>query len=279
MSGATLRPEGGWPLWRRQALTVMWLELRRGLSIRRGWWLLFLAFSPLLIITMHALHDGQHPLPEETLVLAGIVQVFYVRLGIFFGCLGLAMRIVRGEVAERTLHYAFLAPVRREVLIVGRFLASALWSFLLFGSGVAATFVLVYGHFPAGREFLGTRPALAHLAAYLLATALTCLGYLSVSLAMSLLVKNPVLPAVILLLWEGINGMLPAWLKHFSVTFYVKPLFPVELPVEGISGLFTVVAEPTPAWLAVAGLLAFASLALALACWRVRRLEISYGAD
>ena len=81
------------------------------------------------------------------------------------------------------------------------------------------------------------------------------------------------------LFWEGTNGALPVWLKRFSVTYYLKPLFRVELPIEGILGLFTVVAEPTPPWLAVSGLLLFATLVLAFACWRVRRLELLYSTD
>jgi hypothetical protein len=44
-------------------------------------------------------------------------------------------------------------------------------------------------------------------------------------------------------------------------------------------GLFTVVAEPTPPWLAVSGLLLFAALVLAFACWRIRRLEVLYSSD
>jgi hypothetical protein len=46
-----------------------------------------------------------------------------------------------------------------------------------------------------------------------------------------------------------------------SVTYDLKPLFPVERPIEGVLGLFTVVAEPTPPWLAVSGRLVFAALA------------------
>jgi hypothetical protein len=76
-----------------------------------------------------------------------------------------------------------------------------------------------------------------------------------------------------------VNAALPAWLKHLSVTFYLKPLYPVELPVSGILRLFTVVAEPTPAWLAVSGLLAFTAAVVVFACWRVRALEVSYSAD
>jgi len=272
-------PDGAGPaLWRRQVLAVLRLELLKHLSLSR-FWLFFLAFAPTFIITAHALHDRRCDLPKETLILAVIMQVFYMRVGIFFGCLGLCVLALRGEVAERTLHYPFLAPLRREVLIVGKFLAAALLAMAIFGAGVLASFALMYGHFDAGREFVRNGQGLSHLGAYLLLVVLACLGYSAVFLAMSLIFKNPVITPVILFLWEGANGILPAWLKRFSVTYYLKPLFPVELPIEGPTGLFTIVAEPTPAWLAVWGLIAFAVLVLAYACWRIRRFEISYSTD
>ena len=269
----------GWPLRRRQLWLVMRAELRRTFSFWRSLWLVMLAFAPVVILTAHAINDTHCNLEEETLILAGIVQAYYVRFGIFFGCLWIFLRLVRGEVAERTLHYLLLAPLRREVLIVGKLLAGAVATIVIFGAGVLASFALMYGHTPAGRAFVANGPALGHLQSYLLVTALACIGYGAVFLALSFVFKNPIVPAVIVLVWEGINGVLPVWLKRLSVTFYLKPLFPVELPVAGISGLFTVVAEPVPAWLAVSGLLAFASLVVVYACWRMRRLEVSYSTD
>ena len=165
------------------------------------------------------------------------------------------------------------------MLIAGKFLAGALLAILIFGAGVLASFGLMYGHFEAGREFMLSAKGLAQLFDYLLLVVMACLGYSAVFLAMSLVFKNPVITPVLLFLWEGANGILPAWLKRFSVTYYLKPLFPIELPVEGISGLFTVVAEPTPVWLALWGLIGFAVLVLAFACWKIRRFEISYSTD
>lgn len=283
----------------RQTLAMMRQELGRAL---RGWamvWLFFLAFAPVFVITAHALESQHHrresvsvrggervvvheqgcSLHEETQILGAIIQVFYMRFGIFFGCLALFTRLIRGETSERTLHYLFLAPIRREVVVLGKLLAGTLTALVFFGLGVLTSFLLMYAHFPAGREFLLRGAGLSHLLAYLLVVVLACLGYGAVFLALSLVVKNPIIPAVVLLLWEGINGALPVLLKHFSVTFYLKPLFPIELPVEGISGLFTVVAEPTPAWLAVLGLFLFAASVLAFACWRIRQVEINYGTE
>jgi ABC-type transport system involved in multi-copper enzyme maturation permease subunit len=276
---AVVPPSGGvWAVRRRQVLTVMRQEMARGLSLRRGLWLLVLAFAPTLVILLHAMYDTHHDLEGETVILGLILQVYYVRCGIFVGCLGLALRLVRGEMAERTLHYPLLAPVRREVLMAAKFLAAALTAILTFGTAVLASFLLMYGHFEAGSTFLREAGGWGHLGWYLLVTVLACLGYLAVLLALSLMFKNPVVPAIMFLIWEGINAFLPAGLKHFSVTFYLKPLFPVQLPLRGLDVL-TVMAEPTPAWLAVTGLLAFTALVMAVACWRARHLEISYSTD
>jgi ABC-type transport system involved in multi-copper enzyme maturation permease subunit len=115
-----------------QAWAVARMELRRGISWR-SLWIIVMAFAPVVIIAAHAIQDHTHPLQEETLILNGIVQIYYVRFGIFFGCLGLFLRLVRGEVAERTLHYLFLAPLRREALLVGKFVAGVLTTVLVFG--------------------------------------------------------------------------------------------------------------------------------------------------
>jgi ABC-type transport system involved in multi-copper enzyme maturation permease subunit len=273
------RGPGPWPLRRRQVWQTMRLELARTFTRWGTLRLLFLAFAPAFIIGAHASQDTRCNLEEETLIIGGIIQLYYVRFGIFFGSLGIFVRLIRGELAERTLHYSFLAPVRREVLIIGKFLAGVLTTVTVFGAGVLASFFLMYAHFDAGRAFVLNGPGLGHLRAYLLVATLACLGYGAVFLAMSLLFKNPIVPAVVLLFWEGINGVLPVWLKRLSVTYYLKPLFPVELPITGFLSLFTVVAEPTPSWLAVSGLLLFAALVLAFACWRIRRLEVLYSTD
>ncbi len=264
---------------RRQVRETVRQELARTFTLWGALRLLFLAFAPAFIIAAHALQDARCNLDEETLIIGGIIQLYYVRFGIFFGCLGIFVRLVRGELAEHTLHYLFLAPMRRELLLIGKFLAGVLTTVTVFGAGILASFWLMYAHFSAGQDFVRNGPGLAHLRAYLLVAALACIGYGAVFLAMSLLFKNPIVPAVVLLFWEGINGALPVWLKRVSVTYYLKPLFPVELPIEGPLGLFTVVAEPTPAWLAVSGLLLFAALVLAFACWRIRRLEVLYSTD
>jgi len=275
--------EASWQLWTAQVLAVVRIELKKSLWMRRSVWIYLLAFAPAFVIALHALNSpmGRNcSLGEDTAILAGIFQLFYLRFGIFFGCLGLFTWLFRGEVVEKSLHYYFLAPLRREVLVAGKFLSGVVASVLIFGLSVLLSFTFMYAHFGApGRSFVFDGPGLGHLTAYLGITLLACVGYGSLFLALSLVVKNPILPGIAVLGWETFHAVLPSLLQKFSVMFYLKQLCPVSIPAQGIMALFTVVAEPVSAWIAVPGLLALSAAILLFACARIRRTEISYLAD
>jgi ABC-type transport system involved in multi-copper enzyme maturation permease subunit len=203
-----------------------------------------------------------------------------VRLGIFFGCLGIFSRLIRGEMIERSLHYYLLSPVRREVILLSKFFAGAVTSVVLFGAAVIADFVLMYAAYgAAGRDFMLHEPGLGQLEAYLLIVVLACLGYGAIFLLLSLMFRNPMPGAMLLLGWEAINPVLPSLLQKFSVASYLRHLMPVSVPAEGIFALLTVETEPVSAWVAVLGLLALIVVVLTYTCYRMRRLEIRYTTD
>jgi ABC-type transport system involved in multi-copper enzyme maturation permease subunit len=275
--------EASWRLWAKQLAAVVRTDLKKNFFTRRGTWIYMLAFAPVVIIGAHSIESwgGRRcNLQEDTKILAYIFQIFYLRLGIFFGSLGIFTWLFRGEIVEKSLHYYFLAPMRRELLVLGKFIAGAITAIFFFGLGVLASFTLMYVHFgPAGRAFVFDGPGLGHLAAYLGVTVLACLGYGSIFLALSLLLKNPMITAAIVLIWETFHAVLPSVLQKFSVTFYLKYLCPVSIPPDGVMALFTVVSDPVSPWIAVPGLLTLCLAVLALACLKVRRLEISYVAE
>jgi len=271
-----------WQLWLTQTLNVARIELRKNILTRRGFGSYLLAFLPALAVFMHG-YVSQHGvcnLDEDTKVLAGIFQLYYLRLAVFFGCMGIFTWLFRGEVVEKSLHYYFLSPVRRELLVIGKFIAGAATSILIFGTGVFLCFFFMYSHMGArGSEFVFRGPGLGQLWSYMLVTVLACLGYGAVFLALSLIFKNPVLPGIFFLGWEGINAVLPSLLQKISITFYLKNLTPVAVAPDGLMALFTVVAEPVRPWVAVIGLLLLAAAVLVFACFRIRYFEISYSTD
>src|SRR5581483_8078414 len=197
--------------------------------------------------------------------------------GIFFGALGIFARLIRGEMIERSLHYALLSPVRREVLLLGKFVAGAVRALLLFETGVIASFLLMYAqHGAAGWQYVLDGPGLSQLTSYIVVTALACVGYGSVFLLLSMVFKNPAPAALLLMLWEFISSVFPPLLQRFSIAAYLKHLMPVSVPLEGVFALLTVNTEPVSQWVAITGSLLLTAAVLAVSCWRMRTLEIAY---
>jgi ABC-type transport system involved in multi-copper enzyme maturation permease subunit len=94
------------------------------------------------------LHKGvDHDISFDTRMFAGVFQFAYLRVGLYFGCVILFTNLFRGEVLNRTLHYYFLAPIRRDVLAAGKFLSALVASVCLFGASVIAAYLTVFMHF------------------------------------------------------------------------------------------------------------------------------------
>jgi hypothetical protein len=276
--------EQPWRLFASQISILVRTEVRRNLFTRRRMGFHLLAWIPVLFLLAHNIFDRHDIDPaqieNDTLVLAGTIQLYYFRLGIFFACMGIFTWLFRGEMVQRTLHYQFLVPVRKEVLVIGKFLAGAFISIVLFETAVFACFCLTYSRFGSvGRAYVFDGPGLGQLGSYLLATALACLGYGAVFLALSLLFRNPIIPGAMLLGWETVAPIFPSWAQRLSVTFYLKHLCPVKLPVDGPMAIFTIVAEPVSPFIAVFGLLCLTVAILVVSCFLIHRLEVTYTAE
>jgi ABC-type transport system involved in multi-copper enzyme maturation permease subunit len=219
---------------------------------------------------------------QEPIVFAGVFQFFYLRLAIFFGCLGIFMNLFRGEILDKSLHFYFLAPIRREVLMVGKFLAGLLATCVIFvTSELLQIIVFTWSFSPNARDlYLYQNHGLAHSAAYLGVTALACLGYGAFFLAAGMLFRNPILPAAAILVWEAVNPFLPALLKKFSVIYYLKSLCPVDIPSPpGMPPLLSLLIsnpDPVSTPVAILGIVSVALLVLYASSFQVRRMEINY---
>jgi ABC-type Na+ efflux pump permease subunit len=271
-----------WALWRCQVAAILRLELKKSLFSKRAWWIYVLAFGPAVIAGLHSLTQaGRHrvgcSIGEDTMIYAGIFQLFYLRLGIFFGCVGIFANLFRAETLEKTLHYYFLAPVRREVLLVGKYVAGLIASVIFFGGSAALTYVFIAAHFGQEyRDYILHGPGGSQLVWYVIIAVLACVGYGAVFVFIGMRYRNPMIPAAVVMVWEANNWWMPALLKKFSVIFYLLSLAPVEVPVPGPLAVIAVAADPVPAWLAIPGLLIVAALVLVYTSYRARTFEISY---
>jgi ABC-type transport system involved in multi-copper enzyme maturation permease subunit len=274
--------EQPWSLWWIQARRLTAIEVKRNLFSWRASWIYFLAFVPTVIILIHLLIDRHFAfsMSDDTNVLAGIVQFYYIRLGVFFGCLGIFSRLIRGEMTERSLHFYLLSPVRREILLLAKFAAGSFSALFLFGGAIVADFALMYAAYgAAGHDYVFNGPGLGQLGAYLAIVVLACLGYGAVFLLLSMMFRNPTPAAMLVFGWEAINPVLPSLLQKISVASYLRHLMPITVPGEGIFALLTVETEPVSGWAATLGLMALIVVVLSYSCYRIRRLEIRYTTD
>ena len=221
---------------------------------------------------------------EDRQVFAGVFQYFYLRLAIFFGCLGIFMNLFRGEMLDKTLHFWFLAPARREVLLVGKYGAGLIASTVIFSGGALLCFgLMLWPHDPVQVQLYWQSSGMAHAFWYWVAAVLGCVGYGSVFLAAGLLLRNPIIPAAVLLAWESINGFLPEILQKLSVLYYLQSLCPVPPPTDsGAPALVQLLlspAAPASRLGAVAGLAALTAVVLWVACRAIRRMQISYSTE
>jgi ABC-type transport system involved in multi-copper enzyme maturation permease subunit len=273
-------------MWLRQIGAVLRLEWKKTFLSKRGWWIYLLALGPVFVVLLHYLIDSRrsgpsrHSLGEDSLVFAGIFLFYYLRAGIFFGCMGIFANLFRGEMLEKTLHYYFLTPLRRELLVAGKYLAGLAWALFLWVGSVELAFILIGKHFgPAWSDYLWHGPGLRQLGSYALVTTLACIGYGAVFLMCGLLFKNPMIAAAVVWVWEGVNPFLPSVLKKISVIFYLKNLCPVEVPVPPPFNAMVMEADAPPFWIAAPGLLAVAGILLVYSAISARQTEISYGGE
>src|SRR5262249_37430140 len=192
---------------------------------------------------------------QDTNIFATSFQLFYLRLAVFFGCLGIFMNLFRGEVLDRSLHYYFLAPIRREVLLAGKFLAGVIATSVIF---TTSTVLQIAGNYWAYGwqvfgDYLINGNGLTHMTGYLAATVLACVGYGSIFLAAGVVFRNPLIPAAVILVWESINSFLPPLLQKFSVIYYLKSLCPIQIVPEAgtFFAMLSINTDPLPVFIAV----------------------------
>jgi hypothetical protein len=270
----------------KPALDIIWRSGPKGETHREhyeysdGEHMLFIEVADGQVESVHV--NYARDLGQESIMFAGVFQFFFLRLAVFFGCLGIFMNLFRGEILDRSLHFYFLAPIRREVLMTGKFMAGLFATSAIFVTSLALQILaLLWQMSPQLRDqYLYANHGLEHAAIYAGVTVLACLGYGAFFLIAGMLFRNPLIPAAAILIWEAINPFLPTLLKQISVIHYLKSLCPVDVPVQpGTPALLALLvsnSDPVSPAVAILGVLILASVALYVSSRQVRRMEINY---
>ncbi len=274
-----LRAEG---LRGRQVLGILRLEIKKNLLSKRVLGVYLLAFGPLSLALLHLalMTFGliQDPVtPSQAAFAFAQLFEFYLRVSVFFSAAFLFLNLFRSEVQERSLHYYLLTPVRREVLVAGKYVSALLAGSMIFAIGTVLTYLamLIPGGISETLRYLFQGPGFGQLLTYIGITTLACAGYGAVFLLLSVVARAPLFMSVLFWVWEALSFVLPPLLKKLTISHYLQSLYPIPLDAR----LVAVMAEPTPAWLSVPILVFVTATALFVAGLKSRRMEINYGGD
>ena len=196
----------------------------------------------------------------ETLPLTGpgifglMVWVFYLRftvpvLGVSYGT-----SLIADEVEDRTITYLFTRPISRGAVLLGKYLAFLVSAAVVVLPSVLVTYFLV-------------APLLGGSIGQSFPALVTDLGLIALGLAVYGAVfalvgawfRRPLLAGLVFVFgWEPVVSVIPGYMKHFTVSFYLQGLVPHAMPRD--SGTTAIVAvlqafqAPMSTWSSVAWL-------------------------
>lgn len=270
-------------VWRRQIAGILRLEVKKTLFSFRAFPVYVLAALPiglgvLIVVIGSFVSADERPISDtgEAATTFAAAFALLLQIVIYPSCVLIFMNLIRGEVLDRSLHYYFLSPIRREVLLVGKFIAGWISATLILSITTVISLFLFFSFLGFGKAFsylLGA--GFDQVLGYIGMTALACLGYGAVFVVAGLFLRNPVVPALIFFAWEYLSIFMPPLAKRLTVLYYLEGLRPVPVPQD----FFAIVADPISPWLAAPGLLVFATAMVAIASFRIRKMEVVYGND
>ena len=278
------------PAFRTAALRVFDLGLGQMLWSRRTVFMALLAGGPVAVaallralVSLAAFGGGTAEIGGRPVSLDGpdvfglMIWTFYLRftvpvLGVFYGT-----ALIADEVEDRTITYLFTRPVSRGAVLAGRYLAYLVCTTVVVLPSVMLVYFLVVPLLGGsiGRNF----PAL-----------LVDLGLIGAGLAVYGAVfaligawfRRPLLTGLVFIFgWEPVVVVLPGYMKHLSVAYYLQGLAPHAMPqgdaLSVIQALLTSVQTPLATWVNLLALAAIWVAALAAAMRVVERREYVLG--
>ena len=267
-------------LWLKQLLAIFRIEFGKTLFSKRMFVCYVLAFMPVLLLGVAAFESNAQGEPvfdsiEVAREIFGQIFTAFILGGVvFLGSAAIFTTLFRGEILDRSMHYYVLTPVRREVLVIAKYVAGLSSGVILFGFSTLACFFFLY--LPFGVDQLVTDItngiALQQMGQYLGIICLACMGYGSVFMATGLLFRNPLVPLILIAGWETIHFILPPALKVFSIIFYLKGLLPIPLD----EGPLAVIVAPPPVWVSILGMFGLCCLTVMGSVFLLNRLEVKF---
>jgi ABC-2 type transport system permease protein len=175
-------------------------------------------------------------------VFGMMIWVFFVRLavpvlGVFYGT-----SLIADEVEDKTITYLFTRPIPRSAVLYGKYLAYlACTVFVILPAVLICWLLVVPMGGSLGLNFLDLVKDLGVL-------ALGLMVYGALFALVGAIVPRPLLAGLLFALgWENVVMLIPGYLKHLSLAYYVQGLVPHAMPSDSPMSLIQAAFRDAPA--------------------------------
>ena len=111
IGSASLMNQAGelpWGLWTRQVIAILRLEIKKRQLGRKALIVYLLVGAPAFLFFLRTMvnipEDAVQSLGRLNVIFAVIFRTFFLRLILFFGCVGIFGQLFRGDMLEKTIH-------------------------------------------------------------------------------------------------------------------------------------------------------------------------------
>jgi ABC-2 type transport system permease protein len=173
-------------------------------------------------------------------MFAAMIWILYLKfispaLGVFYGT-----SLIADEVEDKTITYLFTRPVPRRSIVMGKYLAYLVCATSVVLPSVMMVFMLMV-------PFRDMATAFGPLLRNLGVLALGLAAYGAVFLLAGVVLKRPLVAGLVFAFgWEQIALVMPGYLKHFTIAYYLQALVPQGIPSENTLSLFQTIARDVP---------------------------------
>ncbi len=218
---------------------------------------------------------------SETRRMSEVMEAFayvfragYLYFGIIISAMIFASSVFREELEDQTLHYLYLQPIPRWMIVLGKFAGFIAVAMPCYAVSLVCVKLLMLLPFGEGGlvKFLEPASLLILLREFVTIT-IGLAVYSSLLLGMSNIVSNPI-PSFMVYGWEAFSNLMPQALQEWSLGYYIKSLLPpVSRAAQSAVGM---VVEPPSALHAALVIVLVPTVCVGLTCWAARFRECLY---
>jgi ABC-2 type transport system permease protein len=213
---------------------------RRSLLGRARWLVTLLVF--MLPVALALVGRRYAPAGDYGDIYMSLVSLMYAGILVPYIASYLGSAVVSDEIEGRTLVYLWTRPVGRAAVFAFKFLALALWLFLLLALFVPAVWAVLFSH--GGMASLTSNamiPCWDTLALWGGAVAYAALAFL-----LATLLKRPLVAMLLYIVVDNISQVMPGFIKLFFIRHYVFTLSSTPPPSEAQGMLKEMLKDPVP---------------------------------